>query len=166
MSDKPFYQSSNGDTWFLVPDPATGELAVKHIANPASGGQISYIDPESFLAGGNGPEHQALRQLAASEQQMTTMLIAYDIHPASGPKYDVLTEAIQSLGSWWHHLETVWIVRSGKTPEELRDHLQRLIGPDDQLLIVDVTSARAGWAGLNEAGGTWLRENVASKLTG
>jgi hypothetical protein len=33
-------------------------------------------------------------------------------------------------------LETVWIVQSARTPQELRDHLEEYIGAGDQLLIL------------------------------
>src|SRR6202012_3895933 len=146
-SEKPVYQSSNGDAWYLSEDPATGLPAVKHVANPQSGGHVSYVDIVSFLANGHGPEHQAFRQLPTPQIStpgpMAMILIAYDIHPGSGPRYDDLVEAIQSLGAWWHHLETVWIVRSVRSPIEIRDRLKALIGTDDQLLVLDITEVRA-----------------------
>ena len=62
--DKLFYESSNGDSWCLTRNPATGTRAVMHRPNPQSGGQVSYIEIEQFLTeGSNGPEHQALRRL-------------------------------------------------------------------------------------------------------
>jgi hypothetical protein len=57
------YESSNGDSWCLTRDPVTGAQAVMHRPNPQSGGQVSYIEIETFLSeGANGPEHQALRR--------------------------------------------------------------------------------------------------------
>jgi hypothetical protein len=95
------YQSSNGDTWSLARDPATGAAAVMHSPNPQSGGQISYVEIEKFLSeGANGPEHQALRHLIGTSARMATILIAYDIHPIKGEGYDNLIEKIQSLGDW------------------------------------------------------------------
>jgi hypothetical protein len=153
------HQSSNGDAWYLTEDPATGLVAVKHVSNPRSGGHIAYLEIENFLSGGaNGPEHQALRHLI--EAGLAPILIAYDIHPAQGAAYDDLVQKIQSLGAWWHHLETVWIVRSERTPEEIRDILKASIGADDQLLVLDISGDRAGWAGVSDAGSKWLRENI------
>jgi len=51
------YESSNGDRWDLCEDPLTGLPAVKHSSNLQSGGHVSYLDIESFLSNGNGPEH-------------------------------------------------------------------------------------------------------------
>jgi hypothetical protein len=41
------YESSNGDSWCLTRDPATGAQAVMHRPNPQSGGQVSYIEIEN-----------------------------------------------------------------------------------------------------------------------
>jgi hypothetical protein len=161
VSERLIYQSSNGDCWFFEVDPIAGKPAVKHVANAQSGGHIAYLDIESFTSG-TGPEHEALRQLL-NAKTLATLLIAYDVHPAVGSRYDGLTEAIQSLGAWWHHLETVWIVRSGKTPIEIRDQLQAYIGADDQLLVLDITTVKAEWAGVDKAGSSWLKENIDRK---
>jgi hypothetical protein len=91
----------------------------------------SFIDIDNFLSeGANGPEHQALRRLAETSAPTATMLIAYDVHLPMGDAYEKLAEAIQSLGAWWHHLETVWIVRCAQTPAQIfrlpGDHESRL----------------------------------------
>jgi len=152
------HESDNGDLWYLGEDPATGLRAVKHIANAQSGGHVSYLEIGRFLSG-SGPEHQALRHLIETKRE-ATILIAYDIHPPSGAAYDDLVEAIQSLGAWWHHLETVWIIRSNKTPAEIRDRLKAFVGTDDQLLVLNITGNKAEWVGVNDTGSKWLAENL------
>jgi hypothetical protein len=153
------HRSNNGDAWYLTQHPTTGLNVIRHVSNPQSGGHTSYVEIESFLAAGaNGPEHQALRHLMKAG--VASILIAYDIHPAEGAAYDDLVQAIQSLGAWWHHLETVWIIRSEKTPEEIRDILKPYVGVDDQLLVLDVSGDRAGWVGISDAGSNWLRQNI------
>jgi hypothetical protein len=160
-SERLFYKSSNGDSWSLLRDQTTGVLLVTHASNSSSGGNTTQIDIESFLSNGaDGPEHQALRHLVEKTGN-ATILIAYDIHPAQGAAYDDLIAAIRSLGAWWHHLETVWIVRSSHKPDEIRDKLKSHIGADDQLLILDITGDKAGWAGVSDAGSAWLKEYVA-----
>jgi hypothetical protein len=155
-----FYTSSNGDSWSLIEDPTTGAVVVRHVANPSSGANVVQIDIETFLSdGADGPEHQALRHWL-DKIRNATILIAYDIHPAQGTAYDHLISAIQSLGAWWHHLETVWIVRSNQKPDEIRDKLKTYIGTDDQLLILDITGDKAGWAGVSDAGSAWLKEYI------
>jgi hypothetical protein len=155
------YQSSNGDTWSLTKDPATGAPSVMHRPNPQSGGHVSYVEIEKFLSeGANGPEHQALRNLIETSARMATILIAYDIHPTEGGMYDNLIEKIQSLGDWWHHLESTWIVSCVHSPREIRDQLKSHIGTDDQLLVLEVSGDVAEWAGVNDAGSQWLKDNI------
>jgi hypothetical protein len=132
-----------------------------HRPNPQSGGQISYIEIEKFLpAGANGPEHQALRCLMQTCVGMATILIVCDIHPPNGEAYGNLVHAIQSLGAWWHHLESAWIVKSARTPGEIRDQLKSHLGTDDQLLVIDISHAISDWAGINSTGSKWLNDNI------
>jgi hypothetical protein len=154
------YESSNGDTWSLARNPATGAHAVMHRPNVQSGGEISYTEIASFLSIANGPEQQALRRLLETSPRAATILITCDIHPPKDTAYADLTKAVQSLGAWWHHLETVWIVKSVHTPAEIRDQLKVHLGTEDQLLVIDVSGDSAGWAGVNDVGSKWLDENI------
>lgn len=159
-SDKLFYKSSNGDRWSLVRHPTTDSLVVIHRPNAPSGGNVSEFDVETFLSSDAlGPEHRALRHLLEKTSN-ATILIAYDLHSTNDKAYDDLAAAIHSLGAWWHHLETVWVVRSNQTPDEIREQLQHYIGSDDQLLVLDVTGDRAGWTGINAVGSEWLEEYI------
>jgi hypothetical protein len=68
---KPFYSSSNGDRWLLVPDPTSGQRLVRHEPNRSSGGAVTDIDIEDFLSrDGQGPQHTALRTLLDAEPPM------------------------------------------------------------------------------------------------
>jgi hypothetical protein len=155
------YRSSNGDSWSLTKDPATGAVAVMHSPNLQSGGQASYIEIENFLSeGANGPEHQALRHLIETSARMTTKLIAYDVHQTAGEAYDKLIEMIQALGDWWHHLESTWIVRCDQSPSQIRDRLKSYIGNDDQLLVIEISGDIAEWVGVNDSGSRWLKDNI------
>jgi hypothetical protein len=57
------YRSSNGDRWFLVSEPGSDRMFVRHQPNLASGGQSSLMDIDAFLAEGHGPQHEALLRL-------------------------------------------------------------------------------------------------------
>ena len=64
------YRSSNGDRWRLISDSVTGRRLVRHEANLASGGQVTEITVEEFLAvNGPGPEDQALRRILGSSHE-------------------------------------------------------------------------------------------------
>lgn len=67
MSETLIYASSNGDCWVLLRDPDEAPYLVEHRPNVASGGQVSRLTLEAFLADSHpGPQHQALRDLLAS----------------------------------------------------------------------------------------------------
>lgn len=88
---------------------------------------------------------------------MATRLIAYDLNrPVQ--EYDDLIEAIKSLGPWWHHLDSTWLVKSTLSVTEIRNQLGRIIDSDDELLVVDVTDDARAWRGFTERGATWLKE--------
>jgi hypothetical protein len=92
---------------------------------------------------------------------MGTILIAYDIHPSAGDACERVADAIRSLGEWWHHLESTWLVKTDRRPEQIRDLLRGHVGSDDQLLIVDISRDAAAWFGVNDAGSRWLEANLS-----
>jgi hypothetical protein len=58
------YRSSNGNTWQLVHQVGSGVAMVRHTANRSSGGSVTDLTVEQFLAfNAHGPEHDALRVL-------------------------------------------------------------------------------------------------------
>lgn len=58
------YASSNGDRWYLAHQVGSQQIYVQHVANAASGAQVSRIELRTFLKlDGNPPELQALLRL-------------------------------------------------------------------------------------------------------
>ena len=92
---------------------------------------------------------------------MATILIAYDIHPSTGDACERVADSIRSLGEWWPHLESTWLVKTDHGPEQIRDLLREYVGSDDQLLIVDISRDAAAWFGVNDAGSRWLQANLS-----
>jgi hypothetical protein len=62
----PLYRSPNGDTWFLVRDPATGAAFIRHQANAPAGGQVTDMEIGEFLSGHQHPQQAALLRLIGS----------------------------------------------------------------------------------------------------
>jgi hypothetical protein len=61
------YRSSNGDCWYLVREPGSERMFVRHQPNRASGGSSSLMSIEDFFAEGHGPQQEALRRLIRGE---------------------------------------------------------------------------------------------------
>jgi hypothetical protein len=90
---------------------------------------------------------------------MTTYLISYDLN-RPGQDYTSLTEAIKAVaGTWWHHLDSTWIIKHTGPATAIRDALSRHIGVNDELLVVKL-SGEGAWVGINEKGSGWLKEHL------
>ena len=88
-------------------------------------------------------------------------MIGYDIHPSRSESYDSLWEGIKSLGAWWHHLDSTWLIKSSLTATQIRDHLWSLMPyNDDQILVIDVSGDPAAWQGFSESGSDWIKKNL------
>jgi hypothetical protein len=96
---------------------------------------------------------------------MATYLIIYDINKertsaAYSAANKKLTDRIRALfPTWWHHLDSTWIVTTSLTAVQIRDDLKRYIDTDDELLVVK-SGTEGAWTGFNESGSTWLRNNL------
>ncbi|MBD8729360.1 SinR family protein [Frigoribacterium sp. CFBP 13707] len=89
---------------------------------------------------------------------MTTKLIAYDL---SGPvaNYADLIEDIKSLGTWWHHLDSLWLVNTDLSTKELRDRLKTHLDNNDELLVINVSNDPRAWTGFSDRGSEWLKNS-------
>jgi hypothetical protein len=67
-TEKAIYRSSNGDQWYLVREPGSEQMFVRHQPNRASGGQSSLIEVADFLSEGHGPQHEALLRLLGNAE--------------------------------------------------------------------------------------------------
>jgi hypothetical protein len=65
-ADIAFYRSSNGDQWYLIREPGSRQMNVRHQPNRASGGLPSTVEVFEFLSEGHGPQHVALLRVLAS----------------------------------------------------------------------------------------------------
>jgi hypothetical protein len=89
--EKELYSSPNGDRRFLVREPETGRLFVRHKANIPSGGQVTDTDIVAFLSGGRqNPERRALLHLIESGSEgskgLTGLGTCNSILPTAGTR--------------------------------------------------------------------------------
>ena len=101
---KELYHSPNGDRWVLNRD-VSGKLIVSHHPNITSGGQVSEIEVEAFLArGGHGPEHQALVEALARVDALNRAA-GDQSQELSGEATDQLSRALgQAVARCWSSL--------------------------------------------------------------
>jgi hypothetical protein len=89
---------------------------------------------------------------------MATYNISYDLR-RPGQDYESLHEAIKRLGTWWHHLESTWVVVTNMSATQVRDALTRELDANDKILVVR-SSSEGAWRGFNDRGSAWLQENL------
>lgn len=63
VESRELYDSPNGDRWYLVREPRSGRVFIRHEPNPASGGETELIEIVDFLQQAAGPEQQELLRL-------------------------------------------------------------------------------------------------------
>ena len=91
---------------------------------------------------------------------MNTLLIGYDLNK-TGQDYEDVIDAIKGLGgTWWHHLDSTWIVKTTETASSARDQLVQHLDGNDEILVVNITGDAAAWDGFNAAGSKWLKDNL------
>lgn len=91
---------------------------------------------------------------------MHAYLISYDLN-SPGQDYPSLIDAIKELsGTWWHHLDSTWIIRHAGPATAIRDALNAHIDSNDELLVVQLTGV-AAWTGFSKKGSDWLKNNLS-----
>ena len=89
---------------------------------------------------------------------MSALLISYDLNKP-GQNYDKLYAKIKELRTWWHYLDSTWIVVSALTPSQAFERLKPVLDKSDSVLIVNVTGdSYSGW--LPQDAWDWLRKHV------
>lgn len=86
-------------------------------------------------------------------------LITYDLKKP-GQNYNELYEAIKSLGSWWHYLESTWLVDTSLIAPRISEKLNPKIDKNDRLLVIKVTSDYSGW--LTNDAWDWIKQHITN----
>lgn len=83
------------------------------------------------------------------------LLITYDLNNP-GQDYSNLYKEIKKAGTWWHHLDSTWIISTEHGPNEWQERLKRHMDNNDNLLVIEVYDNYQGW--LPEKAWKWLYE--------
>lgn len=85
------------------------------------------------------------------------ILVTYDLHKPV-KDYGKLYDAIKNSGSWFHCLESVWLIETNYSGAELGKHLIQFIDRDDRLVAIRVSRDYYGW--LSSEAWDWLSSKV------
>lgn len=72
------------------------------------------------------------------------------------PDAQGLETAIKSYGTWWHHLNKVWLIETKESCAEVYNKLTPFFNEEDRLLVVQIGADYAGW--LNKEAWVWLQD--------
>ena len=72
------------------------------------------------------------------------LLISYDLNKP-GQDYSRLYDEIKNAGTWWHHLDSTWIISTNSGPEEWERRLRRHMDDNDSLLVIEICDNYQGW---------------------
>ncbi|WP_228449955.1 hypothetical protein [Streptomyces alkaliterrae] len=83
-------------------------------------------------------------------------MVGYDLN-RPGQDYSRLIEAIEAYGTWWHSLDSTWIIKTPKSVTQVRDELRRHIDSSDELFVAELTG-HAAWSGFDQTSSEWLKK--------
>lgn len=84
-------------------------------------------------------------------------IVTYDLQQPAN-QYKLLFDELQRSQTWWHYLNSTWIVVRYETLAELGSKLRSLIYQDDRLLIQPAKGPSDGW--LPGDAWEWLQRNL------
>lgn len=90
---------------------------------------------------------------------MKTYIIGYDLN-RPGQDYTDLIQAIKQYGTYWHHLDSTWIIKTDDSAVEIHDNLRPHIDSGDELLVIQY-QGDAAWSGFKERGSKWLTDHLS-----
>jgi len=89
---------------------------------------------------------------------MAVYIVGYDLNKPS-QNYEGLIAAIKEYGTWWHHLDSTWIIETDRTALQLCNDLKRFVDTNDELLVAAI-GAPGAWVGFNDKGSSWLQSHL------
>ena len=89
---------------------------------------------------------------------MAVYMVGYDlIRP--NQDYEDLSKRIKNLVTWWHCLDSTWLIIHPGPATAIRDELAPYIVGRDEILVVGLTH-EAAWQGFGNSCSEWLKKNL------
>lgn len=88
---------------------------------------------------------------------MKVLLVCYDLGKPNRD-YTGLYQILKKATSWWHYLESCWLLKTELSPSQWFDKLKPHIDDNDSLLIIEVRKNYKGW--LPKKAWDWIYNNL------
>lgn len=127
-------------------------------------GQAPWVAKSSDLPGFHEPGFRAgtgeVCPEAEGDEKMV-VLVTYDLKKP-GQDYAGLIEALKNVGTWWHYLESTWLLDTSLTPSQVWERIKTYVDKNDRVLVVELkpgtAASMSGW--LEEDAWQWLRNRL------
>lgn len=71
-------------------------------------------------------------------------VVSYDLRKP-GQEYKNLFDELQASTSWWHFLDSTWLIATPESANELYNRLRTHLDRDDSILVIQAGADRQGW---------------------
>lgn len=88
---------------------------------------------------------------------MAVYVVSYDLQKP-GKDYKGLSEELQRSPSWWHYLESTWLISTREDANQLYNRLREHLDVNDSILVVQAGTGVQGW--LPKDAWTWIQQNL------
>lgn len=84
------------------------------------------------------------------------LLISYDLKTPNA-NYDALYDLLKSAPSWWHYLNSTWLIYTPENVDVWQKKIRVAINSNDSFIVIDITRQnRNGW--LPQKAWDWIKE--------
>lgn len=91
---------------------------------------------------------------------MTVYCVSYDLNK-SGQNYAALYNELKASLSWWHQLDSTWLIHTNESADQLSSRLLRHLDQNDRLLVIKVVRPYQGFH--TEQAWQWIRQHVTDQ---
>ena len=88
---------------------------------------------------------------------MKVLLVCYDLKKPI-KDYPGMQKALKNANSWWHYLDSTWLLKTKLSPEQWIDKLRPHFDQNDYLLVIEVKDNYQGW--LPKKAWDWIHKNL------
>jgi len=88
---------------------------------------------------------------------MRALLVTYHLKQPI-EDYKELYSALKEGGTWWHYLDSTWLIITDLSPRDLYEKLVSHIWQGDRMLIIEVKANY--WGTLPKDAWEWIENNV------
>jgi hypothetical protein len=88
---------------------------------------------------------------------MAAYCVSYDLNKV-GQNYSALYEELKNSASWWHYLDSTWLIYTQEGVHQLTERIRRHMDDNDRLVVAPIRRPIGGW--LPQDAWDWINNYV------